>query len=229
MRTCEDEQDWKLLADIRQEIHTILKTKAEANVRCMPERCAKHLRLTVQKQLLNQESNRSLIPFLIHPTKGKVSDIESMHEVAEAFYQDLYSEKMIDSGSWNTLFNGLPVLSDADALQLERNITATECHAALLEMELGKSPDYKIISKVLAQRLKLVMEKVVHPDQTCSVPNRTLQDNIHLARSIIKYHRQRREAFGLVQWDQGKAFDRKPPLESTSMASCQSQFDSCLA
>ncbi|CAF1549755.1 unnamed protein product [Didymodactylos carnosus] len=68
--------------------------------------------------------------------------------------------------------------------------------------------DYKIISKVLAQRLKLVMEKVVHPDQTCSVPNRTLQDNIHLARSLIRYHRQRREPFGLAQWDQEKAFDR---------------------
>ncbi|CAF1286139.1 unnamed protein product [Didymodactylos carnosus] len=68
--------------------------------------------------------------------------------------------------------------------------------------------DYKIISKVLAQRLKLVMEKVVHPDQTCSVPNRTLQDSIHLARSLIRYHRQRREPFGLAQWDQEKAFDR---------------------
>ena len=38
--------------------------------------------------------------------------------------------------------------------------------------------DYKIISKVLANGLKLVMEYIISPEQTCCVPGRDIADNI---------------------------------------------------
>lgn len=47
--------------------------------------------------------------------------------------------------------------------------------------------DYKILSKVLSLRLSTVLGEIVHPDQTCSVPSRTIQDNVHLIRNLTEY------------------------------------------
>ena len=40
--------------------------------------------------------------------------------------------------------------------------------------------DYKLLSKVLANRLKLVIGTLVHPDQSYCVPGRSISDNIFL-------------------------------------------------
>ena len=61
--------------------------------------------------------------------------------------------------------------------------------------------DYKIISKVITSRLANVIEFIVHSDQTCSVPGRSIFSNITLLRDI------------LVSLDQEKAFDRVFLLE----------------
>ena len=45
--------------------------------------------------------------------------------------------------------------------------------------------DYKILSKTLSSRLSKVLEEIIHPDQTCSIPGRTIQDNLHLIRNLI--------------------------------------------
>ena len=68
--------------------------------------------------------------------------------------------------------------------------------------------DYKIISKVLANRLRKVLSHIVHSDQTCSVPGRTIMDNLHLLRNIVDYCEQKRCQCAIVSYDQTKAFDR---------------------
>jgi len=45
--------------------------------------------------------------------------------------------------------------------------------------------DYKILSKLLTKRLSLVMDEIVHPDQTCAVKGRSILDNVHLMRNIM--------------------------------------------
>ena len=47
--------------------------------------------------------------------------------------------------------------------------------------------DYKILSKVLSFRMRNVIGEIVHPDQTCSIPGRSIQDNVHLIRNLIEY------------------------------------------
>ena len=47
--------------------------------------------------------------------------------------------------------------------------------------------DYKIIAKVLANRLKNVMKSLIHPDQACSVSGRSSEDNATLLRDIFYY------------------------------------------
>lgn len=68
--------------------------------------------------------------------------------------------------------------------------------------------DYKILAKVLAQRLKKVMSTVVHPDQTCGVPGRSSSMNLALIRDAIAWAQQRRLPLALLGLDQEKAFDR---------------------
>jgi exonuclease III len=68
--------------------------------------------------------------------------------------------------------------------------------------------DYKILTNILSQRLKLVLDQIIHPDQTCAVPGRSIIDNCHLIRDIINYGNDRNMNGILLSLDQEKAFDR---------------------
>ena len=45
--------------------------------------------------------------------------------------------------------------------------------------------DYKLASKAITERLKSVMSSIVHHDQTCSVPGRSIFSNLHLVRDVL--------------------------------------------
>jgi Reverse transcriptase (RNA-dependent DNA polymerase) len=67
--------------------------------------------------------------------------------------------------------------------------------------------DYKIISKVLTNRLKLVVDKVVSIEQTCGIAGRSIFDNLHFLRNVYDYCRQRKIPCIFLSFDQAKAFD----------------------
>ena len=68
--------------------------------------------------------------------------------------------------------------------------------------------DYKICSKALSLRLSLVLESIVTPDQTCSVPGRSISSNLVMLRDMLDYIDRTNEPGILVSLDQEKAFDR---------------------
>ena len=68
--------------------------------------------------------------------------------------------------------------------------------------------DYKICSKALSLRLAKVLEFIVSPDQTCSVPGHKITSNLHALRDILDYIDRTNETGILLSLDQEKAFDR---------------------
>ena len=68
--------------------------------------------------------------------------------------------------------------------------------------------DYKILSKVITNRLGKVLDKLVGIDQTCSVKGRSIFENCHLLRNIVDYVNQKDLKCSFISLDQEKAFDR---------------------
>ena len=65
--------------------------------------------------------------------------------------------------------------------------------------------DNKIGSKVLANRLQLILPSVLNNDQTCSVPGRSIFENLMLARDSIDYCQEKKLPLALIKIDQEKA------------------------
>ncbi len=68
--------------------------------------------------------------------------------------------------------------------------------------------DYKLLSKVMATRLRKVVEHIIHVDQTYCVPSRLISDNISLIRDILDLSGSLGSELGLISLDQEKAFDQ---------------------
>ena len=67
--------------------------------------------------------------------------------------------------------------------------------------------ELKILARVLANRLQLVISDLVGPEQNYAVKGRSIRDNLHLVRQILEGIKDHAEA-ALINLDQSKAFDR---------------------
>ena len=67
--------------------------------------------------------------------------------------------------------------------------------------------ELKILARVLANHLQLVISDLIGPEQTFAVKGRSIQDNLHLIREVLEGLKDDTEA-ALISLDQSKAFDR---------------------
>ena len=67
--------------------------------------------------------------------------------------------------------------------------------------------ELKILARVLANRLQLVISDLVGPEQNYAVKGRSIRDNLHLVRQILEGIKDDTKA-ALINLDQSKAFDR---------------------
>ncbi len=67
--------------------------------------------------------------------------------------------------------------------------------------------DVKIITKILAERLKFVLPSILHATQT-AVYGRRIDHNIHMVRDLIEMANKNDETAAFIFLDQEKAFDR---------------------
>ena len=67
--------------------------------------------------------------------------------------------------------------------------------------------EYKLITKVLANKISPFLESVVNPDQAAAIKNRNIQNHTHLIRDIITIAHDRGDKTCILSMDQQKAFD----------------------
>ena len=67
--------------------------------------------------------------------------------------------------------------------------------------------ELKILARVLANRLQLVISDLISLEQTFAVKGRSIQDNLHLIREVLEGIKDDTES-ALISLDQSKAFDR---------------------
>ena len=70
---------------------------------------------------------------------------------------------------------------------------------------------YKIYSKVLANRLKRILPKIINEHQSTFTKNRLISNNILVAFETLhcmKNHKSRKDGFMAIKLDMSKAFDR---------------------
>ena len=68
--------------------------------------------------------------------------------------------------------------------------------------------DYKLIAKVLSNRLAKMLGSLIAEDQTCAVPGRTILGTCHVLRDLIQLCEEDNLPVALLSIDQMKAFDR---------------------
>ena len=68
--------------------------------------------------------------------------------------------------------------------------------------------DYKIFAKIITERMKSCLPKILHPDQKGFVPTRRLEDAVMKATSLIEYCNSQNLPKYMMLLDQEKAFDR---------------------
>ncbi len=68
--------------------------------------------------------------------------------------------------------------------------------------------DYRIYTKVLANRLRIIADKIIGDHQTCSIKGRRIMDNLNLLRDVISETDYTGLELFILSVDQSKAFDR---------------------
>lgn len=205
LKTFDPEKMRKIAVDFYSDLYK----KEETNIECMSQIMEKIPTLTeTQRKFLD-----SAIPYqeLMDAVKqmktGRAPGIDGLsidfyksmwNIIGNDFYeviQECFKEKSLPTSCQRAVLTLLPKKGDLSDLKNWRPVSVL-------------TTDYKLMAKVLANRLKTVLGDLIHPDQSYCIPDRTIYDNIFMVRDILDYSKLNDVNVGFLFLDQEKAFDR---------------------
>ncbi|CAM2097021.1 unnamed protein product [Caretta caretta] len=129
-------------------------------------------------------------PFLCGACREKQEELQALedHWARGAFVRSCICQ-------WATVLTLLPKKGDLCDLRNWRPVSLL-------------STDYKIEAKAISLQLGSMMADVIHPDQTYTVPGRSIFDNLFLVRDLLEFGHRDSLSFALLSLDQEKAFNR---------------------
>ncbi|XP_019085582.1 PREDICTED: uncharacterized protein LOC109126472 [Camelina sativa] len=182
-----DYVDWST-----QELAQILNYKCDENDKSLLTR--EVTREEIKRVLFAMPVNKSPGPdgFNVEFFKESWSIVGDDCVVAvQSFFQNGFLPKGVNS----TILALIPKKKDAQTMKDYRPISC--CNVL-----------YKIISKILANRLKLILPKFISPNQSAFVKDRLLMENLLLATELVKdYHKDSVSPRCAMKIDISKAFD----------------------
>ena len=143
----------------------------------------------------------------MHPTKAP--GLDSTFAIFYQKYWDVIGNDII-----NTVLNVLN--SNASVVPLNQTnialIPKTNSPTKMTEFRPISlcNVSYKIISKVLANRLKPILSTIISENQSAFVPGRLITDNVLVAFEIMHYLKKKegKESYMAIKLDMSKAYDR---------------------
>ena len=172
----------------------------------------------VESKITNEQNSMLLTPF-------------SATEVKEALF-DMHPEKSLGPDDMNPAFCqrfwhivGEDVISACLQFVKDCSFPAGLNYTSIVLIPKKQKPEmlsdmrpialcnvlYKIISKMLANRMKLVLDLVISDSQSTFVPGRAIIDNIIISAEVmhfLKWKRQGKHGVAALKIDISKAYDR---------------------
>ena len=103
-------------------------------------------------------------------------------DLQKTFHEILFTNKITPKTWIQAIITLIPKKGDTNFLKYWRRISLL-------------CVDYKVLTKILANRLEYILPDIISTEQNCSIPNRTIFDNLFLIRDIITYTKQKKQLF----------------------------------
>ena len=100
------------------------------------------------------------------------------NDLLEIFNNILFTEKETNKTMQQATIALIPKKGDLKQLKYWRPISLLR-------------NDYKILTKILANRLKTFLPQIISKEQTCSISNRTIFNNLFLIRDLITLNKEK--------------------------------------
>lgn len=205
-RWCENEDLHHLITNYYSEIFSTQGTQMMGELDGFRQKLSQEDNISLLRPYTHEEIK--LAVFSMSPDKAPGAD-----GFNPAFFQHFWQE--IGSDVSNFVIQCLHSRSFPDALNdsiitlVPKNV-APEFVTDLRPIALCNVL-YKIMAKMVANRLKTVLDKIVDHTQSAFIPGRLITDNVLVASEVIHYLNHRRS--GLTGWcalklDMAKAYDR---------------------
>ncbi|GJR79973.1 RNA-directed DNA polymerase, eukaryota, reverse transcriptase zinc-binding domain protein [Tanacetum coccineum] len=131
----------------------------------------------------------------------------------EKFFRKVYHTSSIDKSIFKRSLSNeedMSMIGDVTDKEIKEAMHEVSTHSKVSEFRLISCCNviYKCISKILTNRIKGGLDKVVHINQSAFIPRRHIQDNILIAQELLRgYNRKNGPKRCAMQIDIQKAYD----------------------